>query len=57
MLRTKIIFLTINYYFSNLKTEMWGWGFSSVLECLPSKCKALGSALKKKKQTEILHLG
>ena len=23
----------------------WGWGFSSVVESLPSKCKALGSVL------------
>jgi len=32
----------------------WGWGFSSVVENLPSKCKALGSVpsseKKKKKQ-------
>ena len=33
----------------------WGWGFSSVVERLPSKCKALGSVpssekKKKKKQ-------
>ena len=37
---------------------MGGWGFSSVVECLPSKLKALGSVLssgkekKKKKKTQ-----
>jgi hypothetical protein len=37
------------------KPAMWGWGFSSVVERLPSKCKALGSVLSsgknKNKQT------
>jgi hypothetical protein len=34
-------------------TKMRGWGFSSVVKCLPSKPKALGSVLssgKKKKK-------
>jgi len=33
----------------------WGWGFSSVVERLPSKCKALGlvpSSGKKKRERE-----
>jgi len=36
------------------KAAAWGWGFSSVVERLPSKRKALGSvpsSEKKKKQT------
>jgi hypothetical protein len=35
------------------KHQPWGWGFSSVVKCLPSKPKALGSVLssgKKKKR-------
>jgi hypothetical protein len=36
-----------------IKNETRGWGFSSVVKCLPSKPKALGSVLssgKKKKE-------
>jgi len=32
------------------KTKTRGWGFSSVVESLPSKCKALGPQLRKKKK-------
>jgi hypothetical protein len=39
-----------------MKIKKRGWGFSSVVERLPSKCKALGSVLssgkKKKRQNE-----
>jgi len=31
----------------------WGWGFSSVVELLPSKCKALGSVLSSKKKKRV----
>jgi len=36
-----------------IREDLRGWGFSSVVECLPSKCKALGSvpsSEKKKKE-------
>ena len=45
-------------FFDNtaLRVESWGWGFSSVVERLPSKPKALGLVLssgkKKKKRVE-----
>jgi hypothetical protein len=32
--------------------KKWGGGFSSVVECLPSKCKALGSVLSSEKTKE-----
>jgi hypothetical protein len=44
-----------------LKAHNWGWGFSSVVERLPSKRKALGSGLssekKKKKKKAHTHSG
>lgn len=27
------------------RSSSWGWGFSSVVQCLPSKCKVLGLVL------------
>jgi len=42
--------------FSRLKSTPSGLGFSSVVECLPSKCKALGlvpSSGKKEKKESI----
>jgi hypothetical protein len=33
-----------------LRPTMGGWGFSSVVECLPSKLKALGSVLSSGKE-------
>lgn len=41
----------------DLETHIRGWGFSSVVERLPSKCKALGSVLSsggEKKKKHIL---
>jgi len=35
---------------SVVKTSLLGWGFSSVVECLPSKPKALGSVLSSEKK-------
>jgi len=43
----------IRQFGSELKRQSRGWGFSSVVEGLPSKCKALGSvpsSEKKKKK-------
>jgi len=33
----------------HFKTDCWGWGFSSAVERLPSKHKALGSVLSYRK--------
>jgi len=35
---------------NNRKNKMWGWGFSSVVEHLPSKRKALGLILSSEKK-------
>jgi len=43
-----------NFYI-HYKYLPWGWGFNSVVELLPSKCKALALVLspgKKKKEKE-----
>jgi hypothetical protein len=43
-----MLFLSFLFSFSRCllsNQKVWGWGFSSVVERLPSKCKALGSVL------------
>jgi len=45
-------YLTYKYCFSYLKDVLWGWGFSSVVERLPRKRKALGSVPSSEKKNQ-----
>lgn len=40
--------IAISRYYGTLKIRIAGWGSSSVVKCLPSSCKALGSAPSRK---------
>jgi hypothetical protein len=46
-------------YIGLTKTDMWGWGYSSVAECFPGMCKGLRltpSTAKKKKMQKLLNI-
>lgn len=49
--------LQLTFDLTDIKIKCGGWGFSSVVKCLPSKPKALGSVLssgKRKKKNRCI---